>query len=64
MREPATVRYSGAMPEKLTPLTIRLSRTDHAALVRLAAAKDVHMAAYVRGIIQRHVAAKARREAP
>ena len=48
------------MPEKLAAFTIRLSRREQEALRRLAAARDEYVAAYVRRIIQRHVAAKAR----
>ena len=50
------------MPEKLVACTIRLLRREREALRRLAAGKDMYVAAYVRRIIQRHVAAKSKRE--
>lgn len=50
------------MPEKLAAFTIRLSHREREALRQLAAAKDMHVSAYVRRIIQRHVAAAAKRE--
>ena len=56
------VRYDAGMPEKLAAFTIRLSRREQEALRRLAAANDMYVAAYVRRIIQRHVAAKSKRE--
>ena len=50
------------MPEKLAAFTIRLSHREREALRRLAATKDMHVSAYVRRIIQRHVTAKSKRK--
>ena len=49
------------MPEKLVAFTVRMLRRDREALLRLAADADVYVADYVRRILQRHVASKARR---